>query len=178
MEFFWSFLCYSFLGFGLEVVYAHLTNGRRDRKRTLLLPLCPVYGVGATAILLLSPLAGGNLFGLFLLGGGAATLAEYVLALWYENGLGVSFWDYGEVKGNLYGRICLPFSIVWGCLSLGLVRWVHPAIKPLFHLPIPITAAFVVLVLGDLIVSGIMIRRSGTRDCLRWYDGAGMKRRG
>ena len=49
----WYFVLYSFLGFLLEVGYARCTGGRRDRKRTLLLPLCPVYGLGALAVLAL-----------------------------------------------------------------------------------------------------------------------------
>lgn len=54
MAFIWYFLFYSWLGFLLEVVFARLTHGKkRDRKCMLLLPLCPVYGVGAVGILLL-----------------------------------------------------------------------------------------------------------------------------
>ena len=46
MEWFWYFLFYSFLGFLLEVGYAWWTGGSLDRKCLLLLPLCPVYGLG------------------------------------------------------------------------------------------------------------------------------------
>ena len=53
MEWFWYFLFYSFLGFLLEVGYAWWTGGSLDRKCLLLLPLCPVYGLGACAVLLL-----------------------------------------------------------------------------------------------------------------------------
>lgn len=53
MEWFWYFLFYSFLGFLLEVGYAWWTGGPLDRKCLLLLPLCPVYGLGACTVLLL-----------------------------------------------------------------------------------------------------------------------------
>ena len=53
MGWFWYFLFYSFLGFLLEVGYAWWTGGPLDRKCLLLLPLCPVYGLGACAVLLL-----------------------------------------------------------------------------------------------------------------------------
>ena len=170
MELFWAFLCYSFFGFWLEVVYAHLTGGRKDRKRTLLLPLCPVYGAGAAAILLLAPVTRGSKEGIFLLGGVTATAVEYLLAVWYEKGLGVSFWDYSEIKGNLHGRVCLPFSVVWGLLSVGLVCWVHPAMKPILSMSAPVTAVWIILVISDLVISGVMLRFRGNRDCLRWYD--------
>lgn len=170
MEIFRNFLFYSFVGFGLEIAYAYLTGGRRDRKRTLLLPLCPVYGIGAAAVLFLSPIAEGNKIGIFFLGGATATVVEYILAVWYEKGLGVSFWDYRGVKGNLHGRVCLPFSAVWGILSLGLVYWVHPVVGATLRISAPVTVVWMILVMGDLVISGVMIRVSGDRDCLRWYD--------
>ena len=89
----WNFILYSFFGFLLEVAYARATGGRGDRKSLLVLPLCPVYGVGACLILLLPRTVIQNPFTLFLLGGLAATAAEYGMAILYERGLGVSFWD-------------------------------------------------------------------------------------
>lgn len=59
LEWIWYFIWYSFLGFLLEVGYARWTGGRRDRKCLLLLPLCPVYGLGACAVLLLPPVGAG-----------------------------------------------------------------------------------------------------------------------
>ena len=57
MVWFWYFLIYSFLGFLVEVAYVRLVGGvKRDRKCRLVLPICPVYGLGALAILLLPPL--------------------------------------------------------------------------------------------------------------------------
>ena len=85
----WNFILYSFFGFLLEVAYARATGGRGDRKSLLVLPLCPVYGVGACLILLLPRTVIQNPFTLFLLGGLAATAAEYGMAILYERGLGV-----------------------------------------------------------------------------------------
>ena len=68
----WNFILYSFFGFLLEVAYARATGGRGDRKSLLVLPLCPVYGVGACLILLLPRTVIQNPFTLFLLGGLAA----------------------------------------------------------------------------------------------------------
>ena len=54
MAWFWYFFIYSFLGFLLEVVYVRIRGeAKRDRKCRLILPVCPVYGLGALAILLL-----------------------------------------------------------------------------------------------------------------------------
>ena len=176
MIWFWSFVFYGFLGFLLEVTYAWMTGGRMDRKGLLLLPLCPVYGLGASCILLLAPLAGGNVFWMFFLGALAATVAEYAAAVWYERGLGVSFWDYTDLPGNIQGRVCIPFTAAWGFLSLGLVRWVHPwAVEWMGRIPVGVTTAVAVLVSTDFLISSMMMKRTGDRRCLQWYRLGGAK---
>ena len=165
---FWNLVCYSFFGFLLEVWFAQATGGRRDRK-CMLLPLCPVYGVGAVLILTLTAGMRDDPLLVGLIGAGAATAAEYTLSLWYEKLLGVSFWDYHQLPGNLQGRVCLPFSAAWGILSLGLVYWVEPMMSRLLcNIPLPITAAAMAAFVGDLIVSSLMLRRTGDITCLRW----------
>ena len=50
----WKFWTYSFLGLLLEKAYAAVGPRRGGARRCcLLLPLCPVYGLGVTAVLLL-----------------------------------------------------------------------------------------------------------------------------
>lgn len=170
MVLFWSFLVYSFLGFLLEVIYARVTGGQRDRKCFLVLPLCPVYGLGACAILSLPAGVVQSPILLFLLGGLTATAAEYFTALLYEHGFGISFWDYRDLPGNLQGRVCLPFSLVWGILSLPLVYRLHPMLLPfLSAIPIPVGWLALATVLADGVVSSLLLKRTGSRECLRWY---------
>ena len=57
MRWLWYFIIYSFCGFLLEVAFARaIHHPKRDRKCLLLLPLCPVYGLGACLILWLVPM--------------------------------------------------------------------------------------------------------------------------
>lgn len=166
----WNFILYSFFGFLLEVAYARATGGRGDRKSLLVLPLCPVYGVGACLILLLPRTVIQNPFTLFLLGGLAATAAEYGMAILYERGLGVSFWDYTGLPGSIQGKICLPFSLAWGALAL-LIYFVHPAVARLTALiPPGVTWTAAATVAADMAVSGVLMKVTGNRDCLRWYQ--------
>lgn len=170
MVLFWSFLVYSFFGFLLEVIYARATGGRRDRKCFFVLPLCPVYGLGACAILSLPDSILQSPVSLFLLGGLTATVTEYLIAVLYEKGFGVSFWDYRDLPGNLHGRVCLPFSLVWGALSLPLVYWLHPALLPLLSsIPSPLSWLALSTVLTDGAVSALLLKRTGLRTSLRWY---------
>ena len=172
MRWFWYFTCYSFLGFLLEVLFARAVGGRPDRKRLLLLPLCPVYGLGACACLAAAPLARGNPVRLALLGALACTAVEYAAAVWYERGLGVRFWDYSGKPGNLHGRVCLPFSAAWGVLCLVMVYGVQPHIAAFAAgTPFATSAACLFAVGFDLTVSGVLLRRTRDRACLRWYDG-------
>ena len=171
MLLFWNFVCYSFLGFCLEVLFARVTGGRADRKCHLILPMCPVYGLGAVLILCLAPLTGGSPVLLFAVGAIAATVVEYGVALWYEKILGVSFWDYSDLKGNLQGRVCLPFSVAWGVLTLGLVYWVHPRVLSFIgQIPYPVAVAVMILVFADSVVSALILWRTGDRNCLKWYS--------
>lgn len=170
MIWFWYAVLYSFLGFLLEVAFARATGGRPERKCLLVLPLCPVYGLGACLILLLPRRVQDFVPALFLLGGAAATAAEYAAAVFYEKVLGVSFWDYRGLPGNLQGRVCLPFSAAWGALSLVLVHWIHPLLRPwLEAVPLPVTLAALTAAGTDLLLSCALLRARGDIRCLRWY---------
>lgn len=174
MAWFWYFTVYSFLGFLLEVVYARLTDSTKpDRKCFLLLPLCPVYGLGALAILAASQFLFQKPLLLAVVGGGAATAVEYLMGLFYEKVLGVSFWDYSGLPLNINGRVCLPFSLAWGVLALGLVYLLHPWMEVLaVYIPVGFLPPAVILLASDAVVSAWLLRRTGTTDSLKWYEGA------
>lgn len=154
----------------MEVAFARATGGRPDRKCLLVLPLCPVYGLGACGVLLLPGWVTARPVLLFLCGGLTATAAEYLMALFYEEGLGVSFWDYRGLPGSIQGRVCLPFSLAWGLLALPLVYWVHPALAPfLAAIPRPVGWLALTTAAADGLLSAWLLRRTGDRDCLKWY---------
>ena len=169
MIWFWFFLFYSFVGFLLEVAFAWCTGGHPRRKCLLVLPLCPVYGLGACLILgaagdFTAPAA------LFVIGTVLATASEYCMAAFYEEALGVRFWDYSDLPFHIHGRVCLPFSIAWGLLSIPLVRWLHPLVSSVsFDPPTFVTALMLTALAADGLVSGLLLRRFRTRDVLDWY---------
>ena len=166
---FWNFVVYSFLGFLLEIAYARATRGRSDRKCLLVLPLCPVYGLGALGILLLPRWVLTRPLFLFFCGALMATAAEYAASLFYERVLKVSFWDYRGLPGSLQGRVCLPFSLAWGALALILVRGIHPVLAPwLEGVPPLVTGWALATLAADTLLSAALLRRTGDRSCLRW----------
>lgn len=150
----WYFWIYSFLGYGLEKAFAAATRAENQvRKCFLLLPLCPVYGLGMAAVLALpEPLRQGPW--LVLSGGLAATAVEYAVHWGYETFLGVRFWDYSAVPGNLRGRVCVPFALAWGVLTASAVRMVQPGLETLTAgLPPPLTYAALLVFTADAVCS-------------------------
>ena len=167
---FWYFVLYSFLGFLVEVVFARIThNPKRDRKCLYFLPLCPVYGLGVLLMLAL-PAARSNSRMLFLWAALSATGAEYLMDLFYDRVLGVSFWDYSHLPLNLHGRVCLLFSFFWGILGLIAVRLVHPlAAELVSRIPQAVTLPAALFLALDIGFSVFVLRRDGTTDALMWY---------
>lgn len=171
MMWIWYFLFYSALGFALEVVYTWLTRGsKKDRKCLLFLPLCPVYGLGAVGILLLPDWVMARPWLLVPAAGAIATGAEYLLGWFYERFWKVSFWNYSGLPLELHGRVCLPFALAWGLLSLPLVYWVQPVAQNWGRqLPYGSVLALGLLFLADWLVTGQVLRRSHSTQSLRWW---------
>lgn len=170
MHWLWYFIIYSFLGFLLEVAFARvIRHPKRDRKCFLLLPLCPVYGLGACLILWLAPMVQSPLW-VMIAGGLAATGAELIMGAFYRFALGVRFWDYNGMPGSLGGLICPVFSLCWTALALLLVYWLHPLIAGAAAM-VPAWPAppALILLAVDALVSCVALRRTGTTDVLRWY---------
>lgn len=166
----WYFLIYSFFGFLLEVSFARLIDHpKRDRKCFLLMPLCPVYGLGALLILWLARPELGVLW-VMVMGALAATAAELLMGAFYRFALGVEFWDYTHMPGNLAGLVCPQFGAAWGILSLALVYWVHPLVAGLASaIPAFLAPPALILLGADALVSAAALKRTGTTEVLRWY---------
>ena len=156
----WYFWIYSFLGWLVELAFAAASRSEDRRRRCLLLlPLCPVYGLGMLAVLALPPMGA---LGLAVLGGLAATAVEYAYHWAGERFLGVRFWDYARVPGNLRGRVCLPFTLAWGLLVWAAVRFVQPGVEVLAAgIPPWLTYVFLLAFTGDLVCSLRFLRVTG-----------------
>ena len=171
MNVIWYLLFYSFLGFCAEVVFARATrSAKRDRKCHFFLPLCPVYGIGAVGIVSLPPAVTGHPALLFFASAAIATGAEYGMSLFYETVWGVSFWDYSALPGNLHGRVCPVFSLLWGLLGLALVYYIHPAVAAAAaRIPAPLAAPALLLFAIDFGLTTALLRQSHDTRVLIWY---------
>lgn len=165
----WQFWAYSFVGLLLEKAFAlAVRSERRERRCFLLLPLCPVYGLGVWAVLALPPSMTDTFWGMALWGGAAATAVEYLVHFLYERLLGVRFWDYREIPGNLGGRICLPFSAAWGLLlAVGLPPLQARLLPLLRGIPVAVTIWMLVLFTADAVLSAWVLRQTGDPESVR-----------
>ena len=122
------FFIYAFLGWCSEVAYAAIRTGKFVNRGFLNGPICPIYGFGLVAvILLLSPIED-NLILLFLASILITSLLEFLTGWVLEKIFHMKWWDYSEKKFNVGGYICLEFSLIWGFSAVFILEIVHPLI--------------------------------------------------
>lgn len=125
------FAIYCFVGWAFESVYVSMEHRKWVNRGFLNGPFLPIYGFGAI-IMLFSALPVRNSIPLtFLFGMIGATLLEYVTGYLMEKIFQVKLWDYSYEPLNLNGYICLGCSLMWGGLSLLLVRVIHKPVETL-----------------------------------------------
>ena len=162
------FFVYSFAGFLLETLFALFVQGEFVmRKCFLLSPLCPVYGLGAIVIISFAGPFRQHPAAVFLIGLLAASVVEYFTDIFYREILGVTFWDYTDMPMNINGRVCLVFSLIWGVLSLVLVRFLHPAVeRAVKSAPRALLIACLVFFCLDAVISVVLLGRYKTKSAI------------
>ncbi|MBW9152392.1 putative ABC transporter permease [Clostridium estertheticum] len=123
------FIVYSFMGWCLETVYTTIRKKEFVNRGFLNGPFCPIYGFAILSIIvLLKPIENNYIF--LLLGSIFLTsLIEYITGYILETTFDSTWWDYSDEPYNLHGRICLKFSIIWGFISILILKVIHPYIE-------------------------------------------------
>lgn len=128
----WYFIIFSVIGLIIETAYGFATMGIIESRKGLYIgPFCPIYGVGGAILIFLLDKFRSNKLKLAIYGGILGSVIEYVLSFMLEAIYGARFWDYGYVKYNLNGRICIIYSIFWAILSVLLIGLIKPKIDKL-----------------------------------------------
>lgn len=132
--FFW-FIIYSFAGWICETVF-HIIRYRKWANRGFLYgPICPIYGCGAivvSAILEWIPLKADmslTWWQIFLFSCFGSMILEYMTSLVLEKKFHAYWWDYSKVPLNINGRVCVPFSVLFGCGGLLVAYVIYPFIR-------------------------------------------------
>lgn len=157
----WYFIIFSIIGLIVETTFCYITTGVvESRKGFVYGPFCPIYGLGAILIIVALNRFKDSKLKIFFYGLIAGAIVEYLISFLLEAMYGTRFWDYGYLKYNLNGRICLSYSCYWGFLSLAMIYLVKPRVDKLIN-AIPkkniIAKIALVLLIIDAILTVIAI---------------------
>lgn len=131
---FYCFVIYSFLGWTLETVYATIKKGHFVNRGFLKGTFCPIYGFGALSLIVFLYPVYDNLFLLFTGAIVLTTIIEYFTGYVLEKCFNSIWWDYSDVPYNIKGRICLSFSVLWGIISIFIIKIIHPVVNSLINI--------------------------------------------
>lgn len=146
------FLVYSFFGWICETLFCSIAAKKFINRGFLTGPFCPIYGFGATMVLLLFSGMRDHWVLLFLCSVVVTSALEYLTSFVLEKVFHLSLWDYSHRRWNLHGRICLRNSLLFGVMSLLMVEVIHPHVVG-FLLSLPETF----LLLGFLVLAVVFI---------------------
>ena len=159
-EMLYYFIIYSILGWCVEVIYATYKTKSFINRGFLNGCWCPLYGAGATLIIVILDPIGKYPLLVFLASILITTAIEFFTGLFLELLYHKKWWDYSNRRFNIKGYICLEFSLIWGVLCLLVYSYIHPGIKFLVN-KIPfvpgaiILAIFILAFVVDNVISTI-----------------------
>lgn len=134
-KYFVYFVIFSVMGWIYESAFCTIKNGKWQNRGFLYGPVCPIYGVGATAITFIVDQAEAHgisdlaWWQIFLIAFFGSIVLEYVTSYVLEKLFHAYWWDYSDVPLNIHGRVCLPASIGFGIAGLIVVYGIAPFTK-------------------------------------------------
>ena len=157
-----EFTVCGFVGWLYEVAVMYVMWHQFCNRGFLHIPVLPIYGFFALILLFIFRKKNGFLF-VFLVSMAVTTAGELISSYIIEAVIGEQLWTYDMWKFNFQGRIALYSSLMFGGLSVLLVKAVHPLMR-LFHRKAPKTSAVVgilclLMMLADLVLT--LKERSG-----------------
>ncbi len=171
-----SFIFISLFGWCFEVVGRYIVYGVIADRGFLHLPLCPIYGFCIIGIAALfgtpihprrlaasadckNPLPRYAIY--FIIVSVFASLIELLTALAFLP-FGVRLWTYEEQPLNLFGFICLGYSVLWGALiTLFMAVFWKKICRLVCKIPpevlVPLSLSLGACVLADFVISCIIM---------------------
>lgn len=168
-------ICFFIALFGwcFETVGEYILYSSTDDRGFLTLPLCPIYAAGVLGVYLImgTPREPRGVGRYLLLGSSGIkkygiyfavatilpTLAELVVGGIFKL-VGKPLWDYSDMPFNLFGVICLYFSLLWGVLITLFMSFLWDRLYRLIG-RLPVTVLFgtsffaVILTLADFLAT-------------------------
>lgn len=127
-KYFLYFIIYSFIGWLMEVICKLFEFKRFVNRGFLIGPICPIYGYGVLAIIVLIGKDTSDVLTVFLKSIFVCSLLEYFTSYFMEKLFKARWWDYSSRKFNINGRICLETMLPFGILGTTVVYLIHPIV--------------------------------------------------
>ena len=161
----------SFAGVVVELLWCLLTHGYIESRSGLVYgPFNLLYGMGAVALSLClynfrNRGSWISFFGGMIIG----SIVEYFCSWGQEVVFGSRSWDYSYMPFNINGRICLLYSVFWGCLGVLWIKNIYPRMaKAILKIPNHIGKIATWVLLIFFIFNGFM----STVSMYRWSQRA------
>lgn len=158
-----EFFAFSFVGWVYECTYCTFRTGRWQNRGFLFGPICPIYGAGAVAAVVIFGLlptfsADTPLYQVFLISCAGSAVLEFATSWVLEKFFHAVWWDYSNIPLNIQGRICLPATLGFGVAGVVIVRYILPWLSTLHLEGHPVrneilSLAFVFLMGADLAIT-------------------------
>ncbi len=125
---FYHFFLYSFFGWIYESCLVSFQKKKLLNRGFLNGPVIPIYGAGATVIMMVLDPIREHYVAVFFVGMLVASVLEFSTSWLMEKLFHTRWWDYSDWKFHLQGRICLGASVFWGVLSVTMELVFKPGI--------------------------------------------------
>lgn len=133
------FYFYCFGGWCLESAFVSIKSGKLVNRGFIRGPFLPLYGSGATMMLIVSMPFQDNVVLTYISGCIGATALEYVTGVAMDTLFNVRYWDYSMRRFNFQGHICLKNTLEWGGLTILMTEIIHRPIERLvFAIPVDV----------------------------------------
>lgn len=121
-------MIYSFIGWVYESTVCSVGQRKLVNRGFLNGPVCPVYGFGAIVSILFLYGRTNDILLLFLAGTVLTCTVEYITSVLLEKLFHARWWDYSHHRFHINGRVSLLGAVVFGTLSVLLIKIIHPLV--------------------------------------------------
>jgi len=154
------FFVYGFLGWCTEVGFAALKTHHFVNRGFLNGPICPIYGVGVTAVITVLTPYKSDIIVLYILSVVLVTVLEGVTGWAMDKIFHNKWWDYSDMPLNIGGYVCLLFSIVWGFACLFIIYFIQPLVHDLLAFIPTIVGIILIIILGITLIADLYVTAS------------------
>lgn len=124
-QYFLWFAIYSLAGWVYESLLCSIRECKWMNRGFLNGPYCPIYGAGALLdIAFLGKI--NHPAALFFAGMLVTGILEYITSWLLETLFHAKWWDYRYMRFQIHGRVCLLGGVVFGTMSVLLMKVIHP----------------------------------------------------